>query len=96
MLQVDEDLAAQMAALKNRSQIEIDAAVKHADESVFGLIAAMPPWVDSAKVESAYTAAKAKAPAAKFPSAYYPAAAAEATVTAANMKLLHAAYAKAI
>lgn len=84
-----------MAALKNRSQIEIDAAVKHADEEVFGLIAAMPSWVDAAKVEAAYTAAKSKAKAPAFPSAYYPAAAAEATVTAANMKLLHAAYAKA-
>ena len=68
---------------------------KHADAAVLDLIKGMPAWVDAAKVESEYTKAKAKAPAPSFPSPYYPAAAAEATVTAANMKLLHAAYAKA-
>lgn len=132
--QVDEDLAAQLAAMKTKSQMEIDAAVvraaeptaapfhsflpprllgrgeallsavrvsrvrppqKHADAAVEGLIAGMPSWVDAAKVEAEYLKAKAKAPTPTFPSPYYPAAAAEATVTAANMKLLHAAYAKA-
>jgi hypothetical protein len=68
---------------------------KHADAAVEALIAGMPAWVDAAKVEAEYAKAKAKAPAPSFPSPYYPAAAAEATVTAANMKLLHAAYAKA-
>ena len=126
---------AQMAAMKTKSQMEIDAAVvrgsradrwpfllrfrrlclfvsletwlmgvcvsrvrppqKHADAAVLDMIKSMPAWVDAAKLEAEYTAAKAKAPAPKFPSPYYPAAAAEATVTAANMKLLHAAYAKA-
>ena len=95
MVQVDEDLVSQMEAMKVKSQMEIDAAVKHADEAVAEMIKGMPAWVDSAKVEAAYAKAKAAAPAPKFPSAYYPAAAAEATVTAANMKLLHAAFAKA-
>jgi hypothetical protein len=70
-------------------------AQKHADAAVLDLIAGMPSWVDAAKVEANYLKAKGAAPAPSFPSPYYPAAAAEATVTAANMKLLHAAYAKA-
>ena len=94
-MQVDEDLVSQMEAMKVKSQMEIDAAVKHADEAVTEMIKGMPAWVDSAKVEAAYAKAKAAAPAPKFPSPYYPAAAAEVTVTAANMKLLHAAFAKA-
>ena len=60
------------------------------------MISGMPEWVDTAKLEAEYTALKAKAPAPKFPSAFYPAPAAAATVTAANMKLLHSAYAKAV
>lgn len=76
--------------------MELDAAVKHADAEVLEMISGMPDWVDTAKLEAEYGALKSKAAAPKFPSPFYPAPAAAATVTAANMKILHTAYAKSV
>ena len=50
VVQVDADLQSQLAALKEKSQMEIDAAVKAADAATLEMIESMPEWVDSEKL----------------------------------------------
>jgi hypothetical protein len=69
---------------------------KHADSEVADLIKGMPEWVDKDVLQKEFDALKSKAPKLSFSSPFYPAPAAEAAAKAANMKLLHTAYAKAL